>query len=96
MERRILSIFKEEKIAKLDKTSEKVFKAIHSSWPANPLDIAKVLGDKGKDKTLSAKYLYHFKKLAEKELIQLKKTGNTYIAWPIEIEKIRVIQELIR
>jgi hypothetical protein len=29
-------------------------------------------------------------------LIDVKKVGNTYIAWPTEIEKLRVIHELLK
>ena len=79
-----------------NKVSTKVFEVIHAKWPVNPLEVAKNLGDKGKIKTLSAKYLYHFKKLAQKESIHLKKVGNTYIAWPNDVEKLRVINEMLK
>ena len=84
------------KVEKVSGSTTKVFQIIHSKWPINPLEVAEHLGDNGKVKTLSAKYLYHFKKLAKKELIQMKKVGNTYIAWPAEIEKLRVIHELLK
>lgn len=74
----------------------KVFKLICSRWPLNPLEVAKELGENGKSKTLSAKYLYHFRKLKGLDLIEMKKVGNTYIAWPIDIEKLRVIHELLK
>jgi len=65
-------------------------------WPINPLEVAEILGDNGKTKSLSAKYVYHFKKLNKKGLIRLKKMGNTYVAWPVELEKLRTIHELLR
>jgi hypothetical protein len=69
---------------------------VHSRWPINPLEVAQELNDKGNVKTLSAKYLYHFKKLNKSKLIMIKKLGNTYVAWPADIEKLRVIHELIK
>ncbi len=81
---------------KLGEVSRNVLEVIHRSWPVNPLDVANELGEAGKNKTLSSKYLYHFRKLKDKELIQVKKTGNTYVAWPIDMEKLRVIHEMLR
>jgi len=84
------------KLKKVSQLTAKVFEIIHSRWPTNPLEVAEILGDKGKEKTLSAKYLYHFRKLKEMKLIDMKKVGNTYIAWPTEIEKLRVVHELLK
>ncbi|MBI2675438.1 MAG: hypothetical protein HYX24_03200 [Candidatus Aenigmarchaeota archaeon] len=70
--------------------------AIGSRWPANSNDIAKELGEDGNAKAASAKYLYHFKKLERLDLIQMKRMGNTYVAWPTDIEKLRVIHEMVR
>lgn len=88
--------FSNVKVEKISDITTKVFQVIHSRWPINPLEVAQQLGDKGKIKTLSAKYLYHFRKLAKKELVHMKRVGNTYIAWPAEIEKLRVIHELLK
>jgi hypothetical protein len=30
------------------------------------------------------------------DLIEMKKTGNTYIAWPMDMEKLRVIHEMLK
>ena len=43
--------------------SLKVFEVIKEKWPTNPLEVARIFNDKGNVKSLSAKYLYHFKKL---------------------------------
>jgi hypothetical protein len=86
----------ERKDKKVSGVAARVFQAIHARWPINPLEVAEILGDNGKVKSLSAKYVYHFKKLNDKGLIRMKKVGNTYIAWPADIEKLRVIHELIR
>lgn len=62
----------------------------------NPLEVASHFEETGDVKALSAKYLYHFRKLNEHGLIRMKKVGNTYVAWPVEIEKLRVIHEMTR
>lgn len=82
---------------KLSGPTLNVYKAICSKWPANPVEVARELGENGENiKTLSGKYLYHFRKLHNLELIQLKRIGNTYVAWPTDIEKLRVVHELVR
>ncbi len=96
MEKGIEELLGRIEVGEISKVTSKVFKVIHSRWPINPLEVAEHLGDDGKVKTLSAKYLYHFKKLAKTELIHMKKIGNTYIAWPAEIERLRVIHELLK
>jgi len=85
----------EEKLKKLSKSTTRVFNVIREIWPVNPLEVAKFLNDDGDIKSLSAKYLYHFKKLYKLKLIRMKKIGNTYIAWPIEIEKLRIMNEIL-
>lgn len=90
---------KEEKLKKdLSKKSRRVYGVIIKHWPVNPTEVAEKLGKEvnfENRKSLSSKYLYHIKKLFEKDLIHMKKIGNTYVAWPKEIEKIRTLYELI-
>ena len=74
----------------------RILEVIKRKWPANPLDVARELGDEGDIRALSARYLYHFRKLKKMELIDMKKIGNSHIAWPIEMEKLRVVHELLK
>jgi len=74
----------------------RVLEAIKEKWPTNPLEVAQEFNDEGNMKALSARYLYHFRKLKKLELIDMKKIGNTYIAWPVEMEKLRVIHDLLK
>lgn len=74
---------------KMSSSTAKVFDIITSRWPVNPVEVADFLGDEGNNKSLSAKYLYHFKKLKNTGLIVMKKVGNTYIAWPRHVETYR-------
>lgn len=84
-----------ERVKRLSASTAAVLNVVRSSWPVNPLGVAKALNDNGDPKTLSAKYLYHFRKLHELKLIRMKRIGNTYIAWPIEVEKLRLIREML-
>lgn len=84
-----------EEATELKEPTSQILNTIKEKWPTNPLEVAKELGDSGKPKTLSAKYLYHFKKLHSLELIHLKKVGNTHIAWPADIEKLRLVHEMV-
>jgi hypothetical protein len=89
-------LFKKAKKERISEQTRRVLEVICEKWPANPLEVAKELGENGKSKSLSAKYLYQFRRLKEMDLIHMKKTGNTYIAWPIDMEKLRMIHELLR
>jgi predicted transcriptional regulator len=73
-----------------------ILEVIKKRWPVNPLEVARELGDDGEMKALSARYLYHFRKLKKLELIDMKKIGNSHVAWPIEMEKIRVVHDLLK
>jgi predicted transcriptional regulator len=86
----------EEKLKRLSAATSRVYEAIKANWPTNPLEVAHMLGDNGKEKSLSAKYIYHFRKLKKLGLIMIKKMGNTYVAWPNEIEKLRIIRDMVR
>jgi len=88
-------LFGKEK-KEISEFSLRVLEVIKEKWPTNPLEVAKIFNDKGNMKALSARYLYHFRKLKKLDLIDMKKIGNTYIAWPVDIEKLRVIHEMMK
>jgi len=96
MKRAFSWLTSEEKIKKLSVSTSRVYEAIKANWPANPLEVAEFLNDRGNKKSLSAKYIYHFKKLKKAGLIMIKKVGNTYIAWPVEVEKLRLANEMLK
>ena len=49
-----------------------------------------------KRKAVIGKVVYHVKKLKEQDKIRIKKIGQTVIIWPHEIEKLRVLHEMLR
>jgi hypothetical protein len=95
MKRHLDWLTDDEKEKRLSAATSRVLNAIKATWPTNPIEVANFLNDKGSEKSLSAKYIYHFRKLQKVGLIRMKKIGNTYIAWPNEIEKLRVIKEMV-
>ncbi len=80
---------------KMGNLTLRIFDTICSRWPTNPLEVAREHGDRGKTKSLSAKYLYHFNKLERAHMIKMKKIGNSYVAWPVDMEKLRVLHEML-
>lgn len=96
MDRSFEWLFPDERVKKLSASTARVLDVIKKNWPTNPLEVAEALKDEGEEKSLSAKYLYHFKKLHKLKLILMKKIGNTYIAWPAEIEELRVMRSILK
>lgn len=78
---------------------EEIIEIIKNEWPVHATEIAKhleleILNFEHQKKHV-ARINYHLKKLEEQGIIQTKKIGQATVCWPVEIEKIRVIQEMI-
>ncbi len=75
---------------------------IEKNWPVSVTEIAFHLGlfrkgmNEKKRKAAIGKVIYHIKKLKEINKINTKKIGQTVIIWPTEIEKLRVMNELMK
>ena len=83
---------------KLSQKTNKVYSVIKSEWPVNPCFVAEKMGEEVNPETrkrISSKYLYHFEKLHKSGYIMMKTIGNTKIAWPMQTEKYRVIDEML-
>ena len=74
---------------------ENIFSIIHRSWPIHASGICRELGIKDSVSNIS-KVLYHMKKLEKQGEINVKKVDRALTAWPSEIERLRVIHELIK
>ncbi len=73
-----------------------ILSIIEREWPTTITHIAKSAGlDPTQNKNI-ARIKYHVDKLAQQGHIQKKKIGPVVIVWPTEIEKLRVIHELVR
>lgn len=84
-----------ERVKRLSEKTREVYEVVRDDWPVNPVEVGRQLEGASDTPRLSAKYLYHFRKLEDAGLIRLRKVGNTYVSWPVEIERLRVIQDLM-
>ena len=81
---------------------DRIIFIVEEHWPVSVTEIAKHLGifkkgmNEKKRKAAIGKIIYHVKKLKEGEKIRTKKIGQTVIIWPHEIEKLRVLHEMLR
>jgi len=77
-----------------------IFEFVREQWPSSSLDIAEHFGhnlnERDESRRASTKYTYYLKKLVEKELLMCKKAGNTLVVWPLEVEKLRTVQQVLR
>jgi len=86
----------------MKKTRDKVVLIIEDHWPVSVTEIARHLGifkkgmDEKKRKAAVGKISYHIKKLKNMGKIRTKKIGQTVIVWPHDIEKLRVVHEILR
>lgn len=78
------------------KTRDLTFKVIDENWPISVSGVCdKIGGTLPKDVTLQ-RIKYHFDKLNDAGKIKTKKIGGSLVAWPIGIERLRVIHELLK
>ena len=86
----------------MEKPRDRIMKVIDEKWPVSATEIAEHLGifkrgmNEKKRKAAVGKIIYHIKKLKEREKIRTKKIGQTVIIWPYEMEKLRVLHEMMR
>jgi len=86
----------------MGKLRDNIMMIVENEWPVSVTEIAKHLGifKKGmkekKRKAAIGKVSYHVKKLKQKDDIRTKKIGQTVIIWPHDIEKLRVVHEMLK
>ena len=85
----------------MEKPRDKIMIIIEREWPVSVTEIAERLGifkrgmNEKKRKAAVGKIIYHIKKLKKQERIYTKKIGQTVIIWPYEINKLRVLHEML-
>jgi hypothetical protein len=86
----------------MEKLRNEIMAVIEENWPISVTEIARKMGifkkgmDERKRKASIGKIGYHVKKLKEDERLMTKKIGQTLIIWPTDIEKLRVLHEMMR
>ncbi len=82
-----------------DSLHEQIYKTIESNWPIHATGIAKHLGfeiTEQNQKQVLGKIKYHIDKLEEQEKVISKKIAGAKVVWPMQIERIRFIEEMMR
>ena len=86
----------------MEKLGDKIMIIVEKEWPVSVTEIAERLEifkrgmDEKKRKASVGKIIYHVKKLKEGEKIDTKKIGQTVIIWPYEINKLRILHEMMK
>jgi len=73
-----------------------VFEIIQNNWPVHVRETIELLNWDPMNITNISKIRYHFNELQRKEMVHTKKIGRALVAWPVEIEKLRIVHELMR
>jgi predicted transcriptional regulator len=84
----------------LSEIRDKIMDIIHSDWPIHATEIAEKMGydvsTKEAQRVSVAKIKYHVDQLARGGDIKVKKVGQALVCWPNEVEKLRMMYELMR
>lgn len=77
------------------KLRRKIFEIICLEWPCSLSEIVEKLGFENAKRNLLL-VRYHVGELAKEGKIKVKKIDRALVAWPSEIERLRLIHELIK
>ena len=72
-----------------------ILERIESNWPTHIKEIIRDLGFEV-DNTNIKKFSYHIRKLEQAERVRVKRIGRALVTWPTEMEKLRMIHELLK
>ena len=75
--------------------NNEVYTLIRENWPVHPSEVCRKLELEVNISNIS-KIKYHFDILRKKNKIKTKKIDRALAAWPAEIEKLRMIQDLMK
>lgn len=72
-----------------------VMDIIEHHWPVHVKEIVRNLGMEMNNNSIK-KISYHIKELEKAEKVRTKRVGRALVAWPHDMERLRVIYELIK
>lgn len=75
---------------------EKIFEIISARWPTYVRGVIEELGWDRENISNVTKVKYHFDQLARDRRINVKRIDRALVAWPTEIERLRVVHDFIR
>ena len=79
-----------------DLIREQILEVINKHWPIHSSEIVEHLGMEREEKRSLLLTKYHLDQLAKHGKIKTKKVGQSLIAWPHEIEKLRLVHDLMK
>ena len=72
-----------------------VYRIIKQNWPIHPSGVCRELNIDVNASNIS-KIKYHFTILEQQKKIRVKNIDRALVAWPTEIERLRIIHEFVR
>ena len=75
---------------------ERIYEIISTKWPTYVRDVIEELGWDRENISNVTKVKYHFDQLARDRRIVVKRIDRALVAWPAEIERLRVVHDFIR
>ncbi len=78
------------------KLKDSVLHIIQKNWPIHVRETIAILNWDPQDITNVSKVRYHFKVLEASGKIRTKKIGRALVAWPIGIERMRAIHDMLK
>lgn len=77
------------------KLQSEIRRLIESNWPMHVKEIVRGLELEVTNSNIK-KVGYHIKKLKENEKVRVKRIGKALVVWPMEMEKLRFIHEMLK
>ena len=71
---------------------EEIFIVIKKNWPIHVSGVCRHLAIEDNASNIS-KLVYHFNQLKKEDKIHTKRIDRALLAWPLEIEKLRVMRD---
>ncbi len=78
------------------KLRDSVLNIVQRNWPIHVREAVSLLDWDPQDITNVSKVRYHFKGLEASGKIKTKKIGRALVAWPIGIERMRAIHDMLK
>jgi hypothetical protein len=75
---------------------EKIFEIICNKWPTYVRGVIEELGWDRENISNVTKVKYHFDQLARDGRIRVKRIDRALVAWPADVERLRVVHDFIK
>ena len=73
----------------------KILDLIEHNWPTHIKEIVNNLGYEINNLNIK-KVAYHVKRLEKEEKVRAKRIGQALVVWPYDMEKLRIVYELLK